>query len=993
MADQLPQPMIVMTPPEQAHTSSSSHPRRPPAHRSVSLLHSPRTKPPTPVKDASDSSSDDPATGSRATAGSSDSPSSLAPLGRNSSGESSNADKWFEKSNNDVRDTSFADNEPPFFMRNSSSSQTPPEAQQQMRQYLGINDASTALPMRTGLAHLNTDGSSTEDFRGVIDDLTIENKKLKRKLKKYQKLHDSHLKDEKLFEVRIHGLPAEKKRELEDTLRKFAASLGTGAFPANGYAGLKPLLETQKTASSQTSLQNTDSAYASMSMSGQGSNAHSGNESRHQPVPTSTTRRSMRSNIQSYLHHIPERLLVQPNPANMTERAKKKLVARRLEQLFAGKGAVGGHQQPMQQQEVSHSAARADQVESEAQGGSASLEGVREAHMMSRAHVDPDAKQDSYGDSPERDFAENQPGRQHSVLSRSNLAKQNEQDLNEQRPTRPLDLDPERAQVPAENIRYMRHLGFSPPDPNDIPEDGHGWIYLNLLRNMAQLHTINVTADFVHKALTECSSKFEVSADGRKVRWKGGRSITHSGSSAGGSSMDRTNTPDGQSPRKRPKLTHRESAKSSGSLARTLHQRDQPEANKLNYTPLFFHKDSTDEADSSDDYDDSDESPFLAPAGDSLGMTSSGVRTMSSKKQKTREDGPIIFYNNARFCTDLSGDRKTVGNANAPPYTPATAVPLGVPQRKAESSRTAEKRGPLAEASELPEPMDLSDNPIPVDLELSFPAHSPRRNDLEASLRKSVQMEVTGIGGVWPADHFAIAVESRQARLDHTAASLESLSKQRIPSRLAGILQDDTSKQRSRAAVQQRIIWTKQQILPPAELPPALSFMPFGEDSLGDDYESDADEELSMSPGSLHDYPLAASPQPIKLNYAAEEEEYSEDEESDDGSLDLLAAARELDPAAIQAQEREYDANMADRLAEEIPAGSSAATAGGGSGFASPAADVSREEYRRAVREALAKCPGPNLKRSKTADSIKVEDPRHASCSEDEDDDMDDVAS
>ena len=255
-------------------------------------------------------------------------------------------------------------------------------------------------------------------------------------------------------------------------------------------------------------------------------------------------------------------------------------------------------------------------------------------------------------------------------------------------------------------------------------------------------------------------------------------------------------------------------------------------------------------------------------------------------------------------------------------------------------------------------------------------------------------MEVTGIGGVWPADHFAIAVESRQDRLRHDAP-LGSISKRRIPDKLAGLFRESSLKQGSRLAVQQRIVRTKQQILPPAELPPALSFMPFSEDSLDDD-ESDEQDHYSIPTGSLHAYPPAASPQPIKLNYAVSEaEEYSEDE-SDDGSLDLLAAARELDPDAIKAQEREYDANMAERLAEEIPAGSSAATAGGGSGFASPADDVSRREYRRAVREALAKRPTQDLKRSKTADSMKAEDPRDASSSEDEDGedaDMDDVAS
>ena len=102
---------------------------------------------------------------------------------------------------------------------------------------------------------------------------------MKRRLKKYEKLHDSHLKDQKLFEVRVHGLPPDKKLELEETLRKFAMSLNRNEFPMNGYEGLMPLLQTHKTASSQTSLQHADSAYASMSVSAQDSGP-SGNDSR-----------------------------------------------------------------------------------------------------------------------------------------------------------------------------------------------------------------------------------------------------------------------------------------------------------------------------------------------------------------------------------------------------------------------------------------------------------------------------------------------------------------------------------------------------------------------------------------------------------------------------------------------------------------------------------------------------------------------------------------
>jgi hypothetical protein len=72
-------------------------------------------------------------------------------------------------------------------------------------------------------------------------------------------------------------------------------------------------------------------------------------------------------------------------------------------------------------------------------------------------------------------------------------------------------------------------------------------------------------------------------------------------------------------------------------------------------------------------------------------------------------------------------------------------------------------------------------------------------------------------------------------------------------------------------------------------------------------------------------------------------------------------------------REKEHVANIADRLAEEIPAGSSAATAGGGSGFSSP-----KNERDRSVENGIGR--GANvggvvgkrisLKRPRTSESV-----------------------
>ena len=82
---------------------------------------------------------------------------------------------------------------------------------------------------------------------------------------------------------------------------------------------------------------------------------------------------------------------------------------------------------------------------------------------------------------------------------------------------------------------------------------------------------------------------------------------------------------------------------------------------------------------------------------------------------------------------------------------------------------------------------------------------------------------------------------------------------------------------------------------------------------------------------------------------------------------------------------------MAERLAEEIPAGSSAATAGGGSGFASPASGVDKREYRKAKEDARQKqqatATPASLKRARTSDSMDVQGQGSNESSDEEDDD------
>jgi len=65
--------------------------------------------------------------------------------------------------------------------------------------------------------------SSSDDYRSVIDDLTLEIQQLKKELKRYKQPGPALLHKDKLFEIKVYGLPQKKKRELETILRDLAA--------------------------------------------------------------------------------------------------------------------------------------------------------------------------------------------------------------------------------------------------------------------------------------------------------------------------------------------------------------------------------------------------------------------------------------------------------------------------------------------------------------------------------------------------------------------------------------------------------------------------------------------------------------------------------------------------------------------------------------------------------------------------------------------------
>ena len=279
--------------------------------------------------------------------------------------------------------------DPPFFQKESDSSNDDNKPYQ--FQSPAIRPSPAGLP-----------SSSADDYRSVIDDLTVEIQKLKEELKRYKQNGPDMMRKEKLFEIKIHGLPMRKRRELETTLRDFAASLegSPGASSSqekkssrHASANRDHMYSNSGSRSKHASSSSgshprpVDSAYASMS-----TGAHSSGTSLVRPYMGGGVSKSSEQKVESYLRDIPEGLY--PRHMVMTEKDKKKLVVRRLEQLFTGK--IGGrHARRAQQQSTSALAPVIPEVQGQQRlmmhqpPTLLGAEPLREARILPRDHSGP----------------------------------------------------------------------------------------------------------------------------------------------------------------------------------------------------------------------------------------------------------------------------------------------------------------------------------------------------------------------------------------------------------------------------------------------------------------------------------------------------------------------------------------------------------------------------------------------------------------------------
>ena len=776
------------------------------------------------------------------------------------------------------------------------------------------------------------DHSDSEDFRSVIDDLTVQNKKLRQKLKKYERLHCSHLQREKLFEVRIHGLEAHRKRELQDTLRNFASRTGEdllgerNVFNAPPSMPIAPALHHEPSSSSTSNSRPLDSAYASMSGTA--------------VIQPDTTINDSANAVTTCLQDIPE-ALTSKHPPTLSDKSKSKLIVRRLEQIFTGKGAVSClHRQSHHQQEMSRPAAESDRRNVEACRQRNLQEGHREAYFLpiggnlkvGTTQQTDGAAQRSCG-STER----TEPSSCGLSLSRTPSPGL--------RPTRPLDLDLHRAQVPSDNLEYIRHLGLisASKGGSTTSDDDGGWMYLNLLISLAQLHTLNVTPEYVRQAVAEVSDKFELSLDGTKVKWLGGTdstpmssdgdesdehmdckassktsvSISKSGSLAQFSSRNaleqRPNSP------LLVQASHLSFPPEIGAKRRPVHVASSNPLHLFPYEPLFYHTAISDEGE-----DLGIASDLVSSAGSMDFATNIDSNSKEVRERQTRlggrknESGPIIFYNRARFCTDLSGDPQgPVPDKVA--YVRCTKRPVGCSQASllADDSDN-ENDFSICNWPALPSPEIDGHSSSLIRSALDLEDLKSSISDCASDLNMLKSMEASGLGGVQPDDNFVVKVHMRHDAKRRPSTRFPPTSSPCHPASIVlhsvaradvNLLRERHPKPRSdpsQVPVKTEVISAVQTNMAPSPLPPPSYFrLSSGSSSSDDSSEDDEADNRNI----CHSKPTGHS-----IGSSADGENEESSYESDDSlSVDLLAHARILNPEVVRAQEMEFDSNQSNQ--------------------------------------------------------------------------------
>lgn len=531
----------------------------------------------------------------------------------------------------------------------------------------------------------------------------MHNKRLKKRLKKYERIGTKDLSYDGLFEVRVQNLPHDKKRELEAILQRFASTIRPR--PTERASNLASSARTQGTRSrvagndhspcSPPYTNGLDSAYASVSATGATFNPTSGRSgnsiSRSRSYISFSAKQELHTSTHTRSHGIES-----PRLPETSDRHKQRLVVERVEELFL-----------------------TDNVD---------IKSIIESnlHALSPQSKDPSKEADQIPNS-------------HSTKNQ--------------------------ARSPPDDSRFQRYPGVTSPAVGSGAEFQHGWVYLNLLINLAQLHTLNVTPEFVRSGIQTISTKLVLSEDGSAVRWQ--RDLEHSVAS----STDSDNLADTRYALTAATLARPESeirppeyqASNDKPRERVGHLQTfgagQEAAKRLQYKPLFArHR--------------------QRPRGFSCGSSapSQGSRSSFSDTRETSTpdfrgstnapNGPLVFFDGDAFFVDLSSDPTDAGNiggAGHSSYASHYVEPLGQRNCPAKVSWEFERKQDIPSLG--PKRSEEWDRSPPLLVYDDNPISAQDENHTVGGER--FQFQASGMGGIQLSDNLAIELQTSQQPVSH----------------------------------------------------------------------------------------------------------------------------------------------------------------------------------------------------------------------------------
>ncbi|KAL8832977.1 MAG: hypothetical protein Q9170_004613 [Blastenia crenularia] len=747
------------------------------------------------------------------------------------------------------------DDDPPFYLRESPLVSGSPNALETEPTSSRPGQSSQIPPLSHSLlSRLELNENDLDTFREVIDDLTVQNKTLKRRLKKFEKIRSKGLRHDGLFELRIHNLSLEKKQELEMVLQRFASTVGPSqARSISNQIGSEksrrthlPAVRSRPTPSSSRYTKGLDPAYASVSATG----ATSRPKLDQSRVPKSQSHNDLRAPA----GHAPSNATNSGfpdtdsrGPSIVSDRTKQKLVVKRLEELF-----------------LTHNDDRRAPKGGDVHLYSANLGSSCDDMTQGRF------QKDRSNDTATNILLDNSRNA-HELLQKDNLQHSGTMNL-PQLPKLPRIQSFQADRSHPDTLRYLRDLGLASPVAGSELVADDEWVYLNLLINLAQLHTLSVTLESVRQAIQNTSTRLALSEDGRKVRWQGDlqpsavspeyvHNIALTNQKSVLASFECPSSPmppeqtswntltiqEQNSSRllKDPQASGGQSPERADRL-QALPTRQTP-ATRLAYKPMFSHKHRR-----------------LRKSDQASSSSSNGSRSCSSKhgKAATSSDvlqettypssGPLVFFDRDPFFLDLSTDDPNRNRIDHSSYPNVDSEPLGQGRRSFKPPHVIERRQTLSSFSKLdnsgsrqkiesawqqhPLLRDYGANPTPT------PTNS---NPNEAN---RIPFEASGIGGIQLDDNFAIDVTTSQQPVPHPPPPSNHRLHNLNPSAAT-----PTKQPTHQRFFQHQPISTDTTFLPPSPLPPPSYVYP----ALSSSSEESDDEYISSDDlGSESDYEL-----------------------------------------------------------------------------------------------------------------------------------------